>query len=218
MILVKFENENIRLQAVELWHEAFGDSREYIKFFLDSHEACTCLSYEENGKLCSMLFLIDGTLCGKSAYYLFAAATFKSERGKGCMAKLLEKAKNYAVQNGRAYIVLVPAEPSLFDYYLRFGYKTCFYAKRQGINEEFELDKSMCFVWDKAHEEYIKAESEKFGAAIYEKSGMLFSVYGEKEIKVPVKTADEKYRYGMALSLDKDVSHKNFYIGLTLDG
>ena len=216
--MVKLENENIRLQVVDLWHEAFGDGAEYINFFLDTHGACTCLSHEENGRLCSMLFLIDGELCGKSAYYLFAAATFKSERGKGCMARLLEKAKNYAVQNGRAYIVLVPAEPSLFDYYSRFGYKTCFYAKRQGKDEEFETDKSKCFIWNKAHEEYIKAESEKFGTEIFEKSGMLFSVYGNNEIKAPVKIAYEKYRYGMALSLDDDVSENNFYIGLTLDG
>ena len=216
--MVKFENESIRLQAVELWHEAFGDSKEYINFFLDTHGSCTCLSYEENGKLSSMLFLIDGELCGKSAYYLFAAATFKSERGKGCMAKLLEKAKNHALHNSRAYIVLVPAEQSLFDYYLRFGYKTCFYAKRQGINEEFEIDKNMCFIWNKAHEEYMKAECEKFGTKLFEKSGMLFSVYGENEIKVPVKIADEKYRYGIALSFDNHISQENFYIGLTLDG
>ena len=218
MILVKFENENIRLQAVSLWQEAFGDSAEYINFFLDTHESCTCLTHEENGKLCSALFLIEGSLCGKSAYYLFAAATLKSQRGKGCMAKLLEKAENYAKQNGRAYIVLVPAENSLFDYYSRFGYNTCFYAKRQGINEEFEIDKTKCFVWNKAHEEYIKAESEKFGAEIFKKSGMLFSVYGNNEIKVPVKKADEKYRYGMALSLDDNISQENLYIGLTLDG
>ncbi len=218
MILVKFENENTRSQAVSLWHEAFGDSDEYINFFLDTHEACICLTQEENGELCSMLFLIDGELCGKSAYYLFAAATFKKHRGKGCMVRLLEKAKSYAARNAKAFIVLVPAEEWLFDYYSRFGYKTCFYAKKQNINEEFEINKKNCFIWSKEHEEYIRAESVEFSSELFEKDGMLFSVYGENEIKVPVKAADENYRYGMALSLDSDIGKENFYIGLTLDG
>lgn len=216
--MVKFENENIRPQVVALWNEAFGDSEEYINFFIDTHSSCVCLAEKENDELCSMLFLIDGQLCGKPAYYLFAAATFKKYRGMGCMARLLQKAENYARQNGRAYIVLVPAEDRLFDYYSRFGYKTCFYAKRQSTSEDFEIDKTKCFIWNKAHEDYIKAESEKFGTTLFEKSGMLFSVYGENEIKVPVKHTDENYRYGMALSLDNDILNENFYIGLTLDG
>lgn len=216
--MVKFENENIRPQVVELWREAFADSEEYINFFIDTHSSCVCLTEKENEELCSMLFLIDGQLCGKSAYYLFAAATFKKYRGMGCMARLLKKAEYYSRQNGKAYIVLVPAEDRLFDYYSRFGYKTCFYAKRQSTSEDFEIDKTKCFIWNKAHEDYIKAESEKFGTTLFEKSGMLFSVCGENEIKVPVKHTDENCRYGMALSLDNDILNENFYIGLTLDG
>lgn len=216
--MVKVENGNMRAQSVALWHEAFGDSEEYVNFFIDTHESCVCLTEDENGELHSMLFLIDGELCGKPAYYLFAACTFKKHRGKGCMARLLRKAEAYAKQNGRAYIVLVPAEKWLFDYYLRFGYKTCFYVNRQSVDEDFYVDKKMCFIWNRAHEDYIKAESEKFGSRLFEKDGMLFSVYGENEIKVPVKTAAEKHRYGMALSLDNDISNENFYIGLTLDG
>lgn len=217
MILVRFESEEIRSQALALWLEAFGGEADYVDFFLDTHEACVCLTEQENGKLCSALYLLDGKLCGKPAYYLYAAATFKEYRGKGCMSRLLGKAEEYALKKGRAYIVLVPAEESLFDFYSRFGYKTCFYAKKQNMNEDFFIDKNKCFVWHKAHLQYIRSENIIFESKLFRSNGMLFTVYGEDEIKVPVKDADEKYRYAMTLSLDDDISQENFYIGLTLD-
>ena len=130
MILVKFEIEELRQDAVKLWQEAFGDSEEYISFFHSAHDSCVCLMLTDGDELTSALYLIDGELCGQQGYYLFAAATFKKFRGRGYMATLLKKAESFAKDNGKSFIALVPAEGTLFDYYSRFGYKTAFYAKK----------------------------------------------------------------------------------------
>ncbi len=215
--MVEFENEGLRSSALALWREAFGDSEEYINFFFDNH-ACRCLTLCEHTELCSMLFLIEGELKGEPGYYLFAACTFKKYRGRGYMPKLLEKARQYANKSGKSFIALVPAQPWLFGYYERFGYQTSFYAKQSEPNALFDIPEGGYFKWCTAHEKYISAEGAAFGSMPAECNGMLFSVYPDGKIKIPVHKADEAYRYGMVLPVAKSfVPPNNAYIGLTLD-
>jgi len=219
LIVVRFEYQALREQAVSLWHEAFGDNEDYIRFFHGAHSSCFCLMLTQGDELVSALYLIDGELCSKQGYYLFAAATFKKFRGKGYMANLLKKAESFAKQNGKSFIALVPAEPSLFDYYSRFGYKTSFYARKQPVGAEFSTDDINVFFWSAGHTDYIRKEQEKYGTALYEYDGLVFSVYEGGFIKTPADKS-EAYRYGMMLSLDdesKSFTQLNSYIGLTLE-
>lgn len=219
MIVVRFEYQALREQAVSLWHEAFGDNEDYIRFFHSTHSSCYCLMLAEADELVSALYLIDGELCSRQGYYLFAAATFKKFRGKGYMAKLLEKAESFAKQNGKSFIALVPAEPSLFDYYSRFGYKTSFYARKQPVGSAVDTHKVNLFCWSAGHTDYIRKEQEKYGTQLYETEGMLFSVYEGGFIKTPADK-NEAYRYGMLLPLDDEsqsFTQLNSYIGLTLE-
>lgn len=217
--MVRFDCEEFKDSAVALWQEAFGDSEEYIRFFHSSHRGCHCLTLTENGELTSALYLIDGKLYGEEGYYLFAAATFKKHRGKGCMAHLLEKAKQFAIQNKRSFIALVPAEKSLFDYYSRFGYKTAFYAKRENIKNITFSEKTERFEWCDAHIGYIKSEHEKYGTDIFEHGGEIYSVFDGEYIKTPAAKCEEN-RYGMLLPLDEKAEESvqlNLYIGLTME-
>ena len=216
--MVKFENEKLQKQAVSLWQEAFGDSEEYISFFLGTHKGCTFVPLTENGELVSGLYLIDGRLNGVDGFYLFAAATFEAHRSKGCMARLLGLAAEKAKEKSKSFIALVPAEQSLFDYYSRFGYKTAFYAKKQPKNLPVPQTENR-FVWCREHIEYILAEHEKYGTEISEKDGGIYSVFGGEYIKVTCEK-QEKYRYGMLLPLDEKaekLTQLNSYIGLTLE-
>lgn len=218
MILVYFENEDLKKQAVSLWHEAFGDSEEYINFFLSAHKGCTFVPLTENGELVSALYLIDGVLNGVEGFYLFAAATFKAHRSKGYMARLLQLAEETAKQKNKSFIALVPAEKSLFDYYSRFGYKTAFYAKKQAKNLPVPKTENR-FVWCREHTDYILDEHEKYGTDILEFEGEIYSVFDGEFIKVPCER-NEEYRYGMLLSLDEKsqkLTQLNSYIGLTLE-
>ncbi len=217
--MVRFDCEKFRDDAVALWHEAFGDSEDYIRFFHSTHGSCQCLTHSENGRLTSALYLIDGELCGKKGYYLFAAATSEAYRGKGCMAKLLEKAKRFAAENSKSFIALVPAEKSLFDYYSRFGYKTAFYAVRQKAENITCYNADNRFVWCSEHTDYIRAEHEKYGTDIFEYSGDLYSVFEGEYIKTSAPMCKEN-RYGMLLPLDEEADYltkKNLYIGLTME-
>jgi len=216
--LVKFENEKLRSRAVCLWKEAFGDSEEYINFFLDMHKGCTFVPLIENGVLVSALYLIDGVLNDVDGFYLFAAATFKEHRSKGYMARLLKLAEEKAKQKNKSFIALVPAEKSLFDYYSRFGYKTAFYAKKQSKNLPVPKAENR-FVWCGEHIDYILAEHAKYGTDILKNDGEIYSVFGGEYIKVPCER-NEEYRYGMLLELDEKsqrLKQLNSYIGLTLE-
>ena len=79
--------------------------------------------YNELGQPIAMLYLMDAKIVdnGKKDdyYYLYAACTHPSYRGKGIMGRLLEKAKAEAVKDNKKGIFLKPANPPLFDFYAK---------------------------------------------------------------------------------------------------
>ena len=118
-----------------LWQEAFGDSEEDIRFFLNNkYIPENTVVFDDNGRIASVFFLLSGDMRIKGvdypSYYLYAAATLKSYRGKGIMGQMLEFAKNLASGRGIEFICLRPADKSLFDFYEKHGYKTVFYSKK----------------------------------------------------------------------------------------
>ena len=65
----------------------------------------------------------------------------------------------------------------------------------------------------------INTNDEKYGTDIYEKCGVIYSVFDGGFIKVPAEK-NEAYRYGMLLPLDDGadkLTELNSYIGLTLE-
>lgn len=132
--MIRFAIEKDIISIISLWNEAFGDKERDIRFFLDNKfvpkNTIVC---EEQNKIISMLFLLEGNMVLNAvsypSYYLYAACTAKSHRGKGIMAKLLEKAKETACERNKYFICLMPAEDSLFDFYKKFGYKSVFSRK-----------------------------------------------------------------------------------------
>ncbi len=90
-----------------------------------------------------MLFLLDCEIKadGKTSKgkYLYAAATLPEYRGQGLMAELIEKAKAETVEKGQ-YLVTKPAEPSLFAYYGKFGFKTAVFLEDRLINKQTDAE------------------------------------------------------------------------------
>jgi len=93
----------------------------------------------------SMLFLMDANIIsnGKELpyYYLYAACTHPEHRGKGIMGRLLEKAKEVALNNGKLGIFLKPAKPSLFDFYAKSDFVPFFNVCKiiKSVNEFIRL-------------------------------------------------------------------------------
>lgn len=115
-----------------LWKAAFGDDDNYIDYFYDH-----CVSPEdmlvllEDGVLRSMLALLPVTLAlpdGKeiSAPYVYALATDPQARKMGFGRKLLHYADQYLAQKGVDCVTVVPAEPSLHNFFSTVGFSECF--------------------------------------------------------------------------------------------
>lgn len=139
--MIRTSVNNDKEGIISLWHEAFGDSRNEIEFFLEKkfipENTVVC---EENGEIASLLFLLNGEMHINNrdypAYYLYAACTSKKHRGKGIMGEMLDFSKNLASDRGVDFICLMPAENSLFNYYSKFGYKPIFKQKTVKISVE----------------------------------------------------------------------------------
>ena len=182
--MIRFYNEKDREDIIFLWNEAFGDDRKPIEFFLDNRcNPQNTVVCEENGKIASMLFLLEGRLFHKSvnfdAYYLYAAATLKEFRGRGIMKEMLDYAAELSLRRKVDFICLKPAEKSLYDYYKSNGYKTIFSTKTVSFDTE-EIDKirissdneSDRFIWDSFATEFATAQHKLYGGkAIFSRNG-----------------------------------------------
>lgn len=198
---------------ITLWKEAFGDCEEAIRMFLDSrYIADNTVVAEENGRIVSMLFLLEGKLRIKgklySSYYLYAAATAKSERGRGIMSELLAFAKQTAFDRGVDFICLKPAEESLYGYYSRFGYKAVFATKTVTIKcsdnrdsdthislteSQIDLEKARnssfsetdAFLWDNSAIDYAIKQHQYYGGELL-KSCKGYCLYSADDAKCSV--------------------------------
>lgn len=116
---------------IDLWQEAFGDTREEILFFLENCNHKKCLGYFENKSLLSMLFLVKCSF----GYYIYAACTQKESRNTGTMTALLNNCKN-----NYHNLCLIPANESLISYYKKRG----FLKEKPLSSLEFEETKEIC--------------------------------------------------------------------------
>lgn len=129
--MIRFSSFDDIPAMTALWQEAFGDDESFISAFLRSfytpHNAPIAVI---DGEIAAMLFLLDGEMSvgGKRypAYYLYAACTKKSHRGKGLMTELLDFSARTAADRGQAFICLKPGEKELFDFYEKRGYLPAF--------------------------------------------------------------------------------------------
>lgn len=106
------ETKEYNDEMIELWQQAFGDSREDVIFFLKNAHNISCLCLYDNVSLCSMLFLVDCRVIDEDYKYIYAACTDKMCRSAGYMSQLLK----YAQENYKR-ILLIPADDLLVDYY-----------------------------------------------------------------------------------------------------
>lgn len=117
----------------ELWHKVFGDNYSYINLiFRDEYsDSIICFGETEGDKVVSAFYLLKNTLKLEGrvykGYYLYAAATLASHRGKGIMGRLINEAQLYCKNEGADFISLVPSQKSLYSYYQRFGFESAMY-------------------------------------------------------------------------------------------
>lgn len=106
-------------RIIELWHNIFGDSENIIEEFLNRFYK-NVLLYLEGDKIVGMLSLLNLSQGKKTGYYVYAVATDEKFRSKGIATALIEYAKSLCKKD--EFLLLVPAEDSLFDFYKKLGF------------------------------------------------------------------------------------------------
>lgn len=116
-----------------VWKTAFGDTQEYIDgFFTHIYFPGMAAVYEHDGEIISAayavplgkLMLPEKTPIDCAVTYAFG--TLPEYRSRGIGSKVAKMTADMCKSTGAA--VLCPAEPSLFGYYEKLGYKTFFSA------------------------------------------------------------------------------------------
>lgn len=109
-----------------LFSEAFGNENDFTNHFFAkafSPERSRCILLD--GRVAAALYWFDSEYEHGKLAYIYAVATLKEYRGRGLCRELM--AKTHADLRALGYVgaVLVPAEPSLFDFYARMDYRIC---------------------------------------------------------------------------------------------
>ena len=107
-----------------LFADSFGESEEFLDLFFDTaFTPSRSRIATEDGRLLASLFWFDCELRGSKIAYIYAISTAKEYRGKGICRALMKSTHSHLKSLGYTAAILVPAEPSLFDFYARLGYK-----------------------------------------------------------------------------------------------
>jgi len=113
---------DVKKQCLSVYKQAFDECIPFEeRLFNEAFECCRYITVD--GKAASILFALPCFIEKKEkridAVYIFAAATEKSHRKKGLMARLLEEAK----KEFDGVIFLRPASGELVEYYKKFGFR-----------------------------------------------------------------------------------------------
>lgn len=160
--------------VVALWQEAFGDTKEDIENCMHHFSPYMTL-YTENSDLLGMFIRLPLEADDKKGDYIYAVATAEHARGRGIATTLLEAAKSRVTNGERDFLVLVPAKPSLFDFYEKRGFteganvtkKT--YTHIHGAQSEITLKSispGQMYAYRNAHFKNLTAWSEPMLSAI----------------------------------------------------
>ena len=119
--MIRFFEDTDRKNITKIWQEAFLDSEKYIIDFLNNFGKYM-LVLENGGKAVSMLTLFPVEISGDFGRYVYAVATDKSFRNRGFAGELIEYAKHFVSEKNEKFLVILPQNDGLFDFYKKFGF------------------------------------------------------------------------------------------------
>lgn len=126
------EKSQLEKEMKSLWKQTFHDSDEYVNLVFSGYFNPDTVEYEEHGgKLTAALMGVPYEFKGAGrmlkGMYLCGLATAESERRKGIMTSLLERANRRAGEAGYDFTFLIPASDGLGRYYRDRGYVDAIY-------------------------------------------------------------------------------------------
>lgn len=129
-----------RAALMRLWKRVFGDPDDYLSLFFTHRFVpgqTLVARTSPHAEPAAMLFLLPIVLCSATARwegrYIYAVATDPDFRSRGLSSLLLSEVHRRLAAEGLAFSALVPAEPSLFDYYGVRGFSSEFFRRAVSI-------------------------------------------------------------------------------------
>lgn len=123
-------------RLTKLWATCFGDDPKEIQcFWSATFHRIQVYTAQEGNKIASMACVIPTQFVDEegeshSCGYIYAVCTDPHYRGRGICQSLMEHIHKNC---GYVYTALVPAEETLFVFYQKLGYKTCFFHKEYTV-------------------------------------------------------------------------------------
>ncbi len=124
----------------DLWQDSFNDPPEYIEFFFNHvYKPENTLVIKRNGFVVSALQMIPYKVKFLQsilpAAYICGVCTHPFERGQGLMKELIASAKSELYSKGFSLAFLIPAEVSLYEYYIRAGFTQHLYQNTKSMDK-----------------------------------------------------------------------------------
>lgn len=235
-----------KASLTELWSKVFKDEKSYIELIFSegSADSILCFAETDGDKVVSAFYLLKTYLYFNNkcynGYYLYAAATDNSYRGKGIMSKLIKEAQDCCEKSGSDFISLVPSEASLYSYYKRSGFIGSMYCVEKAVTApeaERAISADEYYSRRKLQINYFNFDEKSFSYAADCLKAAGFGFFSDKEsiyikdnggeIIEHISFADaefadcKKYPFGMLYpinpELNREWKHTDIYMNIALD-
>ena len=239
--MIDFATEKDINALSDLWQSIFLEENEVTKYFFENiFDNVVTPVIRIDGEIASSLFLLDCKIGDYRGKCVYCAMTKYASRGKGYMKKLLDFSYDYCQNNGFDFLLLVPAENSLFEYYSKCGFE------KFGIHRKYIFDNNTPVIKEKLnfqHElnfdekvlEYWKNSCVIYGGKLSD-FGLIFddeniiirnakgnfdNIPDEYKINGTIIQGDidfgESCSPAMIKTIKENIRNINCYIGITLE-
>lgn len=219
---ISLANDCHKEDLIKIWQECFGDSREYIEFFLSQNfkRIKTVVAIADE-KVVGAAYLLPVKSYEykvlKNGWYGYAIGILPEYRKRGIYAKMHEKIMN-GINSKNEFYILCPANEKLASFYASLGFMEYSYLAdtklfpKQEENIEFEdisakeyellrnsfFDENGLIIWNEVSLEYAIAENEFCGGFAKKvktdkKEFALISRVQDNGVKITESTVPKEY-------------------------
>lgn len=189
-----------------IWEECFGDSPEYIRFFMERRfPTCQSFVWLEQGEPVGVAYLLPCMIGERQAYYGYAIGVKPEFQRRGICAEILHCAEQFC-ERKRAVFFVVPRS-GVEKYYENRGFCAAFYYCKREIYPKGEVREILkvseaapaeytllrehffqgegCVSWNVNAVEYALEEQRLCGgfAHILHCHGQKYLLFGDKRVK-----------------------------------
>lgn len=239
--MIDFASKNDINALSRMWQSVFLEDKEVTEYFFEKiFESVATPVIRIDGEIVSSLFLLDCKIGDFNGKCVYCAMTKYTHRGKGHMKKLLDFSYSWCKENGYDFLVLVPAEKSLFEYYAKYGFSPFGVRRTHTINgetpqikqklpfkNELSFDKTICEYWEKACIHY-GGKACDFGLVFDDENLIIRNARGNfeeipEELKIDGTIIQGDIDFGatespaMIKTDNKKIENMCCYVGITLE-